>query len=143
MPELPRRAPGNRSPFPDHQPGEEQVEERRDWRVITVLTSTLPDSCDGHLGLHPENLNSQEFAGPIFLPGILLEQVPFSMALYLFFKKCYPWLFITTVPFLYFLLRHPEAKEKNRTQQRVGPPYGSLQVLSHRNFRKVVLSGNL
>lgn len=57
-------------------------------------------------------MNSQKFSGPIFLPGVLLEQAPFSMAIFLFFKKCYPWLFITTMPFLYFLLLHPEAKEK-------------------------------
>lgn len=33
------------------------------------------------------------------------------------------------MPFLYFLLLHPEAEEKNRTQQRGGAPYGSLQAI--------------
>lgn len=73
-------------------------------------------------------MSSQGLTGPIFLHQVLLEQAPFAKVPYLVFKKCYPWLFITAMPFLYFLLLHPEAKEKNGTQQRVGPSYDSLEV---------------
>lgn len=124
MPDLPRRAPGNQQTPPP-------LAWRRSGRREERLES--PNCADFHLSRllrwsswsssRELGVNSQEFAGPIFLPGVLLEQAPFSMVLYLLFKKCYPWLFITTMPFLYFLLLHPEAKEKNRIQQRVGSPY--------------------
>lgn len=72
------------------------------------MIRTAPWSSSRELGVY-----SQELTGPIFLHRVLLEQAPFSMAPY----QVLPWLFITTMPFLYFLLLHPEAKEKNGTKQ--------------------------